>query len=87
MKFKIPELLLVLYLFLPMGRGSSAVLIGQVLLCQISAIHATKNAIQQLNLDSENAIDQAFHWFLLALWYDPSNVTVRMYLTWLSPSV
>jgi len=86
MKPNVPELLLVLYIFLPFNNGA---LIASVLLGQIQAIHTARRAEKKLNLDLdldlENDTDEALKDFLVALWFNPTNATAYAYLGLLKP--
>lgn len=77
MRPKVPELLLLFYLFLPKwGIGAMA---AQVILSQIKAIYAAQQAEKQLSLDLDNDNAVSFQDFLLALWFDPSNTVAYGY--------
>ena len=81
MKPNVPELLLVLYIFLPINDA----LIASVLLGQIQAIHTARRAEKKLDLDLENDTDQALRDFLVAFWFNPVNATAYAYLGLLRP--
>jgi hypothetical protein len=81
MKPRIPELLLILYIFLP----KQSALIGQVLLSQIRAIHIARQAERKLDLDLENETDEALREFLVSFWFSPSNALACAYLGLLAP--
>jgi Domain of unknown function (DUF4258) len=81
MKPRIPELLLILYILLPMKSA----LITQVLLCQIRAIHTARQAEKKLDLDLENDTDEALRDFLVSFWVSPSNALAYAYIGLLSP--
>ncbi|AFY76720.1 hypothetical protein Ple7327_1328 [Pleurocapsa sp. PCC 7327] len=70
MKPKIPELLLVLYLFLPIKSA----LVAQILLCQIRAIHIARQAEKKLDLELDNDTDEALREFLVAFWFNPVDI-------------
>ena len=88
MKPNVPELLLVLYIFLPFNNGA---LIASVLLGQIQSIHTARRAEKKLNLDLdldldlENDTDEVLKDFLVALWFNPTNATAYAYLGLLRP--
>lgn len=76
MKPKIPELLLIIFIFLPIKNA----LVAQVLLCQIRAIHIARKAEKKLDLVLGNNTDEAWREFLLAYWFNPGNATAYAYL-------
>lgn len=74
-----PEVLLLLWMFLPLGRGYSRVLAAQVLLSQIKAVHIAQRAEKKLNLALDNNSDKPLRDCLSALWFDPGNLTAHAY--------
>ncbi|MEQ9552541.1 MAG: hypothetical protein RIM23_23370 [Coleofasciculus sp. G3-WIS-01] len=81
MKPNVPELLLVLYIFLPLNNA----LMASVILCQIQAIHTTRRAENELDLELGNDTDKALRDFLVAFWFNPTNATAYAYLGLLRP--
>jgi|GEM_PF-349301 len=81
MKRRIPESLLILYMFLPV---KSAIL-AQIILCQIRSIHAARQAEKKLNLDLDNNNDEALREFLVSFWLNPDNAVTYAYLGLLAP--
>lgn len=83
MKARIPEILLILSLFLPFKSNLPI----QVLLCQIQAIRLTRRVEKQLAVDLEEDTDPDLRDLLVALWRDPENDSARAYLGLLAPSL
>lgn len=81
MKPRIPEVLLILYIFLPMKSA----LIAQILLCQIRAIHTARQAEKKLDLDLDNDTNEALREFLTSFWFHPGNASAYAYLGLLAP--
>ena len=81
MKSRIPEILLVLALFLPFKSNLPI----QVLLCQIQAIRLTRRIEKQIAVDLEEDTDPDLRDILVALWRDPENDSARAYLGLLAP--
>ena len=81
MKARIPEILLILSLFLPFKSNLPI----QVLLCQIQAIRLTRRIEKQLAVDLEEDTDPDLQDLLIALWRDPENDSARAYLGLLAP--
>jgi hypothetical protein len=78
-----PEMLLLLYLFLPIKTAS----IGQILLCQIRSIQATRAAEQKFDLDLENNTHEGLKDLLRSLWFDRFNPAAYTYLELLAPQL
>ncbi|NES22923.1 MAG: hypothetical protein F6K41_29395 [Symploca sp. SIO3E6] len=81
MKAKVPELLLIFYILLPMPSA----LVAQVIMCQIRAIHTTRKAEKKLNLDLDSDADEALREFLVSWWFSPGNATAYAYFGLLAP--
>ena len=75
MKLKEPAVLLFLWFVLPVGVGDLRLLVAQVLLSQIKAIHRVQQAEKHLDLDLDNDGDEAVKALLSALWFDPGNAS------------
>ena len=80
MKPKTPELLLILYILLPVKSA----MVAQVLLCQVKAIHASRQAEKTLGIDLDNNTDEAFRQFLISFWFKPDNASTYAYLGFLA---
>jgi hypothetical protein len=86
MKPRIPELLLIFYIVLPIkAEVSYSALVAQVLLCQIRAIRTARQAEKKLDLDLDNDTDKALREFLVSFWFDPGNAAAYAYLGLLAP--
>lgn len=81
MRPRTPELLLLFFIFLP----GKTYLVAQVLLCQIKAIHAARQAEEKLVQDLDNDTDEAFREFLVSFWLNSGNTTAYAYLGLLAP--
>ena len=73
MKFRIPEVLLVIYLFSPFKTYGP----GQIILCQVRAINAANRAKEKLIMDLENDTDAAFTEFMRAFWNHSANSEIK----------
>lgn len=84
MTAKAPEILLILYMLLPMKSN----IVAQIILSQIRGIYISRQAEKNLNLDLENEADtdETFRQFLLAFWYYPDNRMSYAYLELLAPT-
>lgn len=83
MKFRIPELLLIFYIFLPVRNA----LVAQVLLCQVRSIHSARQAEKKLDLDLDNDTDEALREFLVSFWFNPNNALAYAYLWLIAPDL
>lgn len=83
MKNRIPELILIFYILLPIKSA----LVAQLILCQIRAIHTARQAEKKFNLDLENDTDDELREFLVSFWFAPSNSTAYAYLRLLAPQL
>ncbi|MDJ0707843.1 MAG: DUF4258 domain-containing protein [Leptolyngbyaceae cyanobacterium MO_188.B28] len=81
MKPLFPELLLIFYLLF----AAKHPLVTQVLLCQIKAIHAARQATRQLVVDLDNDTDESWREFLASLWFTFTNGESYAYLGLLAP--
>jgi hypothetical protein len=83
MTAKAPEILLILYMLLPMKSS----MIAQIILSQIRGIYISRQAERKLNLDLDNKTDtdETLGQFLSAFWFDPDNRMTCAYLGLLNP--
>lgn len=85
MKLREPVILLLLSFFLPLGVGDSRILVLQVLLSQIRAIHIARQAEKKLDLNLDGDTDEALREFLASFWLAPDNVAAYTYLGVIAP--
>lgn len=83
MKAKLPEILMILYMLLPIKSS----IVAQIILSQIRGIYISRQAEKKLNIDLENETDtdETFRQFLSAFWYYPDNRMTCAYLELLAP--
>ncbi|MEL7227637.1 MAG: hypothetical protein AAGL17_23095 [Cyanobacteria bacterium J06576_12] len=81
MNLKVPEILLVLYIFLPVTGNA---LIAQVLLCQVKSIRLSQRAERALLQEDET--EQGLKDLLRSLWFSGSNTTAYAYFMLLEPN-
>jgi hypothetical protein len=81
MKPRIPELLLILYMLLPMKDA----LVALVLLSQVRAIHITRQVEKKVNLALERDGDEVWAEFISAFWFDPGNTAAYAYIGLFAP--
>jgi hypothetical protein len=79
MRPRIPELLLIFYFILPIKNA----LVAQILLCQIKAIHITRQAEKRLSLN--NDIDEVLKEFLLSFWFHSGDASACAYIGLIAP--
>jgi hypothetical protein len=83
MKLRPPEILLLLYLFLPVKH----VVVGRILLDQVNAIRTTRRAEQQLVIDLENGSNEALKDLFRAFLVQPDNAAAYTYLELIAPEL
>lgn len=76
MKPRIPELILIFYMLLPMKNAA----IAQIILCQIRSIHIARQAEKKITSDFDNNTDESLREFLASFWLNPSNAKAYAYL-------
>lgn len=83
MKRRTPEILLLLYMFLPIGDEA----VARMLVDQIRAIHVTRQAEKRLINNPEEASNESLKDFFRAYLLHPENAAVYTYLELLVPEL
>jgi hypothetical protein len=83
MKLRAPEILLLLYWFLPIGGEAT----GRIVLDQVRAMRMSRLAEKKLAIDIDNDSNEALKDFFRAFRLDPTNAAAYTYLELLAPEL